>query len=120
APVVSFFSARLVVRFPFSHWDKPGNGARLNAINSGMVLFTFLFIVIHSIVEALVIEMLHCQVVFLRIGVVGRSVRFSEGLGSSELLARGGDTEKFCEPRFVSVADRRLAIRLNPFRMLPA
>ena len=66
------------------------------------------------------IEMLHGHVLFLRIGVVGRSVRVTEGLGGSALLARRGDTEQFCEPQFVSLANRRLAIRLNPFGMFPA
>ena len=58
---MSSFSARLVVRFPFSHCDRPKDGARLNAFNSGKLLFIFPFKVVPSIVELLMIKMLHEQ-----------------------------------------------------------
>ena len=77
----------------FRNSSNPAGGACLNASNSGMVLFTLLFIVILLIVEALMITMINGEVVFLRIGVVGRSVRVTEGSGSSAPLARREDTE---------------------------
>ena len=40
-----FFSARLVVRFPFSHRDNPRDGARLNAFKGDVGVFVFASII---------------------------------------------------------------------------
>src|SRR5262245_45521883 len=41
-------------------------------------------------------------------------------LGSEAVFAQGGNTEQFSQSRFVSLANRGLAVRLNPFGMFPA